>query len=225
MSRLIIIIVILGCALPTFSQTISDQPCQVSEAPKLRGFSLGQTPSEIEELLPGFQGAFNNAIPSRTNTGVIIVSSTPVFYKRSGIRQVPNKDFEDVDFFWHFFDRRLYFLIAQYREYDPPNIQSFVKQVAEKTKLPSGGWILPDKYHAILKCKGFKIELWTGRLVERSYYQDSATVSLTDTVVAAEIIRRMREEAEHEKNAERERQRREEERLRRERERRRIFRP
>lgn len=199
--------------------------CITSAAPKLRGFTLGQTPEEIETRLPGFTKAFYNALSNRTDRDIVIVNSVPLFYRQPGKRWVPDPDFEDVDFFWHFYKHRLYFMTAQYREYDPPNIQNFIQQVTEKTGLPVNGWILPDKYHAILSCNEFKVELWTGRILGRSYYKDFPSVTLTDMSAYNEIVRRRKEEADREANIERERRRQAEERLRQEQEKRKIFRP
>ena len=213
-SHLMAIIAFSVCASLSSAQTKMAQPCQSKEPPALRGFFLGQTVDEIDLIIPNFREAFVKSEPINPidkQVGATFVDSIPLFYKQPGVRQVPSKEFEDADFFWHFFEGRLYFLVVKYTEFEPPNLQYFIKQVSEKTNLPLNGWVLQDKYHASMKCIGFKIELWTGRDIGRPEYQDYPTIYLTDVVAEAEIKRRRDAIEQRKKNEERERIRRERE--------------
>jgi hypothetical protein len=205
---------------PVYSQTKTAQTCLATNPPKLRGFFIGQTSAEITELMPGFDEALTKATQDQSwdEEGVISVNSTSIFYRQRGVRRVPDKNFEDVDFFWHLFDGKLYLLGVKYLAYEPPNLQSFIKQVAEKTNLPAVGWFMRDKYHASIRCNGFRVELWTGEIVGRSEYKDYPTVFLINTVAEAEIKRRRAANKQRKKNEELEQ-------IRRERERKEVFRP
>ncbi len=220
MFRLLILLSLLGCISPVFSQTKArptPEPCQVSQPPTFRGFHLNETPKQIDELIPGFQEAYDEAARESTEKGRVLVSSSSLFDK-DGSRKPPRKEYEDVQFIWHFFDDKLFFLEVKYTEFEPSNIQDFVKQLATKLQLPMNAWTFTDKYHATLKCNGFKIELWTGNVSDATFDKDLATVMLTDSVVEAELDRRSRVEKARLQQLEQER-------IRQERERKRIFNP
>lgn len=226
------------------------EPCQVSQPPTFRGFYLGQTPKQIEVLIPGFQEAYDEAAreatgpareseaqespePARESTGAarestkpapestgpaqIIVSSTSLFSKE-GERKPPREAYEDVDYIWHFFAGKLFYLIVKYNEFEPPSVQDFVKQAAPRLNLPLTGWSFTTKNHATLNCHGFMIELWAGNLPGESFDQDVATIMVTDSVVKAELDRRLKQETDKEKRLQ-------EERIRQQRDRKRIFKP
>jgi hypothetical protein len=219
MFRLLILLSFLGCISPVFSQTKArptPEPCQVSQPPTFRGFHLNETPKQINELIPGFQEAYDEAEPDSTEKGRV-VSSGSLFDKESG-KKPPRKEYEDAQFIWHFFDDKLFFLVVKYTEFEPSNIQDFVKQLATKLQLPINAWTFADKYHATLKCNGFKIELWTGNVSDANFDKDLATVMLTDSVAEAEQDRRSRVEKARQQQLEQER-------IRLERERKRIFNP
>ena len=165
--KLFLPLIIVGFSLwATYSSAqTTPQHCQTKEAPKLRGFFLGQTVAEINLLIPGFQEGYSDKrsepiSPIAKEAGVTAVVHSPfLFYKRPGVRQVPSKEFEDADFSWHFFEGKLYFLVIQHIVNDPPNLSNFIREVSEKGHLPVKGWALKDKFHASIKCARFKVEL------------------------------------------------------------------
>jgi hypothetical protein len=193
------------------------EPCQVSQPPTFRGFHLNDTPKQIEELIPGFKEAYDDAEPDSTEKGRVSVSSSSLFTKDSS-RKAPRKEYEDVEFIWDFFDDKLFLLVVKYTEFEPANIQDFIKQVSSRLNLPVNAWNFTDKYHATLKCSGFKIELWTGNVSEATFDKEVATVTLTDSVAEAELDRRSRGEKLKQQQLEQER-------IRQQRERKRVFNP
>jgi len=207
----LIIFAFFSCVLSTFAQAKNVATCSVAEPPKLRGFFLGQTPKEINKLIPDFQQAFAQKEPDEES--LVVMNSVS-----SGIRQIKNTEFQDVQFFWHFFEGKLYFLSVDYEEFEPPNLQYFLKQTSEKTNLPFDSWKFQDKYHASMTCNGFRVEVWTGEIIGRREYKGYPSITLIDTVAEAEI-KRLRDEIKRRKKAE------ELERIRREREKKLVLKP
>jgi hypothetical protein len=219
--------IILSFCYPIHSQTKLKAPCEIDKPPVLRGFYIGQSVDEINALIPNFQAAFDKKrdlenrpefFSTRTEAGFILVADTDVFYPRPGLREVPNDDYKDVEFFWHFLDGKLFFISAQYTQFEPPNLKTFVQQVAEKTNLPHLGWVFKDKDHAILRCARFDVEVWTGRYAARPDFGDYPSVMITDRITKAELEKREKAIKLRKKYVELER-------LRREKERRSIFKP
>lgn len=215
--------------LPQFAylQTKSNVRCEFKKPPVLRGFYMGQTVEEINNVIPNFQTVFNEQrelesrpklLSTRTEAGFTLVTDTDVFYPVPGKRIIPNQEFEDAEFYWHFLDNKLFFISVRYTEFKPTNLKNFVQQVAEKTNLPTNGWLFKDKNHAILKCIGFDIEVWTGKVAGRPDYADYPSVMVTDTNAEAELERR-------EKAIETRKKKVELERLRREKEKKTVFKP
>ena len=194
--------------------------CQ-NKPPTLRGFYLGETVDEIHKVIPHFRAAFDEKrvlesrpsfVTAKTEVGFTLVDSAHVFYPEPGVRRTPRSEYDDVDFFWHFLDEKLFFISVRYLEYEPRNLNEFIQQLAEKTNLPKQGWIFKDRNHAILSCVGFDVDVWTGRYVNRPEYRDYPSVMLTDTVLRAELDRREKALKLQRKKAELERLRREKQR-------------
>jgi len=190
--------------------------CQ-NKPPTLRGFYLGETVDDINKVIPNFRIAFDEKrvlesqpefLSAKTEAGFVLLDSVHVFYPEPGVRRTPRSEYDDVDFFWHFLDEKLLFLSVRYLEYEPPNLNSFIQQLSEKTNLPKQGWIFKDRNHAILNCAGFDVDVWTGRYGNRPEYRDYPSVMLTDIVASAELDRREEAIKLRRKNAELERLRR-----------------
>jgi hypothetical protein len=179
--------------------------CPSSNALKLKHFFLGQTVDEINRLIPGFQDAYlsERSTPISSvakQAGVTaFVDSTNILYKRPGVRQVPRKDYADTDFYWHFFEGTLYFLVVKYLDYTPLNLENFIRQVSQDNNLPVRGWTIHDKYTAAIQCEGFRVEVWTGQVVG-SNFGDYPSVRLTDSLAEAEIEHRSRNIEKQNKN-------------------------
>lgn len=221
----ITIILLFFCSV--YSQTKPNVRCEIDEPPVLRGFYIGQTVEEINSKIPNFQEAFNKQrnlenrpefLNTRTEAGFILLGDTNVFYPKPGQRVVPSDEYEDIGFDLHFLDGKLFFMSVKYTEFEPANLKIFVQQVAEKTNLPTQGWIFKDRDNAILKCVGFNVEVWTGRYASRPEYADYPTVWITDSVAKAELDRREKAIGLRNKNTELER-------LRREKEKKTVFKP
>jgi hypothetical protein len=181
---------------------------------------MGQTVEEINAIIPNFQAAFNKMrdlenrpefLSTRKEAGFIVLTDTDVFYPRPGERVVPNDDYKDVEFYWHFLDGKLFFISVKYTEFEPASLKSFVQQVAEKANLPTQSWSFKDRDHAILRCIGFNVEVLTGRHASRPEYADYPTVMITNTIADAELKKREKAIELRKKNAELERSRREKE--------------
>jgi hypothetical protein len=222
-----VLIVALLMSVGTYAQTKKRATkCQMTSAPILRGFFLGQTVDDINGLIPSFNRAYSNAVDSgllsdeSKEIGNVYMDSSELFYpddNRPNVRSVPRKDFEDTDFAWHFLDKKLFVLSVKYVEFEPLNLRSFINQVAEKINLPKEGWSIEDKYHAELKCNGFAVYVDMGKSTEDSSVK-APEVMLVDMERRIELDKRRKRLAIRKKNEERER-------IRREREKKSIFKP
>ncbi len=210
-----------------YSQTKSNVGCEISNPPVLRGFHMGQTVEDINKFIPNFQSIYNKQqerenrpefLSTESEAGFILITDVDAFYPRPGERVVHNKDFEDVGFYWHFLDGKLFRIFVKYEVFEPKSLKDFVNQVSEKTNLPTQNWVIKDRDHASLKCVGFNVEIWTGKYASKPDYLDSPTVTITDTASEIELNKRERAIELRKKNEERERRRKE-------REKKTVFRP
>jgi len=245
MTRALTICLLVLCSFPAFGQkrkpTISAKAkaaagCQLTQAPTLRGFFLGQTVDQVEKLIPGFKkeylkeqeygtgeihqtdylGSWKNRLTWRDVGGVRM---SAYFDEESRLiidnfDDVPRKlnfggDVEGLHkLVWWFSDDKLYGFSIYYSDYAPETARSFAKQMSEKTNLPQSGWVATDKADigSVLKCRGFKVNVHIA-------YRDSAHVTLTDTKVEAEILATERGIKEQRRKDELERIRREKEKM------------
>lgn len=230
-------VILIGLfVVSTFAQTKKTTPrvqkkttpqCQISKAPPLRGFFLGQSVEEINQLIPNFKTTFQkeesetkdygyfgsefDVIPEANEIGLISLSSDYPFPLESGEPLRLPKTLEDVRVVWRFFNNRIFSFSVFYPDYEPPNSKDFVKQLVEKTDFPSSGWNITDEYYAVLKCQGFKIWINSG-------YREQPNIEIIDMATVAEI-KRIRKETKQRKISE------ERERIRQEREKSRTLKP
>jgi hypothetical protein len=142
--------------------------CQLTQAPPLRSFFLGQTVDQVEKLIPGFKteflkekedgsgevhrtdysGAGENRLTWKDVGGV---SMSAYFDEDS---RLIIDDFDDAPaklsfggdveglhkLVWWFYEDRIYGFSIYYADYIPETAQSFVKQLSEKSSLPATGW-------------------------------------------------------------------------------------
>lgn len=170
-------------------------PCSltISEAPKLRGFYLGQAKDELSNIpyfLEEYEKKKKEDYQDRVKFGWLMINSVDLFYRTPGVRTVPIKDLEDVEFYLHFLDNNIMFISMKYTQYEPDNLNSFIKQVSETTILPVESWKIKDKYNAEMSCNGFDVSLWTGNIVGRDEYSDYPTLSISNKTAELEIDKR-----------------------------------
>ncbi len=202
--------------IPVLAQTKTVAQCQSAKAPTLRGFYIGQTVKEINEIIPNFATMFYNtkekagyfplsgvsddSVEEGKEIGLVWMSSNG--FEEDEKLLLP-EEYEDVDFSWYFFNDKLYAFSVHYNEYEPSTSQSFVKQLIEKAKFPAKGWLIPNEFYATLKCSDFKI--WVGI----PYRGNAANVNIADTNIEAEIKRKDKAIKQRKIDEERERIRRE----------------
>lgn len=180
-------------------KTVKTSVCELTEAPEIRGFFLGQTFEEITKLVPDFREAYeyqrngnrnftlnlrdiNSEISNELQ--LIHIFSSNAFGNDSDRELLKSVDYEDVRVSWSLWEKRLYEYSILYDEFEiEQNAAKFIKQVSAKTILPQKGWIInTNSMEAELKCDGFKVYLNAG-------YRMPPTLAFTDTKAEAEIIR------------------------------------
>lgn len=163
--------------------------CQLTKAPTLRGFFLGQTVEEINNRIPSFKVAYKRqkerAIDADKEVGWVFMS-LGVLDQINGGSEVPSEDFEDVGLIWHFLDDKVVFLSVKYLDLDTTNLKSFLNQVIRENNLPEDDWIIGKEESADLSCNGFQISVST-------HPQNGPSIMLTDTIAKAEIEKRRKQ--------------------------------
>jgi hypothetical protein len=172
----------------------SVKPCslKISESPKLRGFYLGQDFTELSAISYFVDQYGINSKKDEDNSkfGVVSVNESDVFYRTPGKRETTPKELDDIGFYTHFLDGKLYFVSISYREYEPENLRDFMSQISEKTNLPKDSWQIKDTYNAEMKCVGFTVEIGTGNQTGRPDYQDYPSIALSNDSAYLEISKR-----------------------------------
>jgi hypothetical protein len=217
--------------------------CQLTEAPSLRGFFLGQTVDEFNKIIPNFKKAYEiekerSSVFSLTDysadltegkeMGLVQFGSNYPFPYDSGEPLKFSKD-EDVNHFeWFFYKEKLYAFSIYYEDYDPPSAQVFAKQVAEKLNLPLSGWKKletpnidsPQNRASRVMMTDVEAELKCNgfKVFVHTAYRNFANLTITNTNVEAEILKL-------EKEIKQRKKREEQERIRLEREKKEVFKP
>lgn len=192
--------------LPIVTQTqkpvASSCKLEKKDLPEIRGLILGQTKSEI---FARWSRVIYKPKFSVGNTDDVQIVSYIFTY--GGQTEAIDKDMQGISsLYLHFFEENLMFIGLDYIEYEPNNIQDFIKQAANALKLPTVGWTFPYKNlgEARLVCKDFQIDIGTGKSSQR---QDYPYLQITDLTAKAEINNRIaqKEKAEREKELEKQR--------------------
>jgi hypothetical protein len=207
----VLIICFLIVVSPTFGQKKKNvstnkqktiPPCQLTNAPTMRGFYLGQTVDEITKIVPDFREAYELQRKDREmkfsltdwNTEIdatisaelelVYIDSGWAFGQDSERKLLNSSDYEDVHVIWWFKNEKLFGFGVYYDELEiDQDAEKFVKQVTAKTTLPQKGWkIISMGLEAELKCDGFKVFLNSG-------YKNSPHLIFTDTKTETEIVR------------------------------------
>jgi hypothetical protein len=211
--------------------------CQLTEAPTLRGFFLGQTVDEINKFIPGFKSAYNKEKESGNST-IIQTDYSASWENRLSFKEINgaylsgyfNEDLrliiddlsdvpktplmfsEDANglnkLVWWFFEDKLYGFSIYYTDYNPDSTQSFAKQLSEKTSLPRTGWIGTDK-----KGYGAVLKCDGFKVNVHTAYRDFPNITFTDTSVEAKVLRLEKEIKLQEKKEKQERIRLEKEKM------------
>lgn len=188
--------------------------CTLTKAPSLRSFFLGQTVSQIEELIPGFATEYQkwkskqgyDSLFSTTDynrefdienrvLGVVtdsvsvdqVTGAVSFYYEDTAIKTIFRGDSEGMgQVSWRFHNDKLYAYTIFYEDYTPGAVKDFIKQISEKTSLPRTGWVLTDKSDigAMLACSGFKVNLSTA-------YRDRSRITITDTIIENALIKQI----------------------------------
>ncbi|MEZ5423300.1 MAG: hypothetical protein R2682_09440 [Pyrinomonadaceae bacterium] len=176
--------------------------CKLTEAPKLRGFYLGQTVDEIQKVIPGFREAYEFQRKDRETAfplsdwrreiattisreiDLVYLPSDGAFGIDSDRDLLTTADYEDVDVIWWFMKERLFAYGIYYKELEiDQDAEKFAKQVSAKTFLPQKGWrVISSGLEAEMLCDGFKVFLNAG-------YRNFPHLIFTDTKTETEILR------------------------------------
>lgn len=165
----------------------------LSKAPELRGFYLGQSYVDVGERLPGFiddyeaadQGYFGN---EKANYRILHLYSLKRY--RPIIDQT---DFEDVTITWHFYDGTLVRLFVTYSDFRPKSLRDFINQVASTTGMPGASFRTIDKHRAKLACIDFSLEVNEGEYTKVGWSPYGSSLVLEDTVVIARLEKELAE--------------------------------
>ncbi len=156
--------------------------CKLTEAPKLRGFYLGQTVDEIQNEISGFRDAYEFQKKDRTTEfplsdwreevdptisreiDLVYLDSSWAFGFDSDRKLLTSADYEDVHVIWWFMKERLFAYGIYYTDLEiDQDAVKFIRQVSAKTTLPPRGWkVHPSGLGADLLCDGFKVDLNPG---------------------------------------------------------------
>lgn len=186
--------------------------CQLTEAPTLRGFFLGQSVDQINKMIPGFKVAYD-AAKADENSSIVQTDYSGSWENRLSFKDVngaylsgyfdddlrlvitdssdtpktPLVFSEDTDglhkLVWWFFEDKIYGFSIYYSDYAPDSARSFAKQLSEKTNLPQTGWIATDKADI-----GAALKCNGFKVNVHTAYRDSAHITVTDTNVEAKVL-------------------------------------
>lgn len=200
MWRLLIGILLLGIINPVLAQkrnkpmvkkTVVNKtvpPCNLTlkDAPKLRGFYLGQSYEEISEAIPKFEKAYreaDNSYDDTPNVDYRVIHWSNISYPDT------IKGYEDVLLTWQFYNSKLVRLYVTYLSFEPPTIQDFIKQASEKTFLPMQSFKISDKHKAVLVCNGFSANLYIGNESRVGWTEGPPEIMVEDTNAYLEMDR------------------------------------
>jgi hypothetical protein len=211
--------------------------CQLTEAPTLRGFFLGQTVDQINKIIPGFKVTYNRE-KENENSSIVQTDYFGSWENRLSFKDVngaylsgyfdedlrliienfsdtpktPLMFSEDADglhkLVWWVFEDKLYGFSIYYADYVPDSARSFAKQLSEKTNLPQTGWVATDRADI-----GAVLKCNGFKVNVHTAYKDSAHVTITDTNVEAKVLRLEKEIKLQKKKEEQERIRLEQEKM------------
>lgn len=176
--------------------------CKLTEDPKLRGFYLGQTVDEIQNMIPDFREAYEFHKKDRNTDfqlsdwlkeidptisreiDLVYINSFWAFGTESDRKLLTSADYEDVEVIWWFMKGRLFAYGVYYNDLEvDQDAEKFIKQVSAKTTLPRKGWkVISSGMEAELLCDGFKVFLNAG-------YRNSPHLIFTNKKAEAEIVR------------------------------------
>jgi hypothetical protein len=168
------------------SQTKTSAQCTLTQAPTMKGFTLGDTPEDIDRKIPGFKAAYDGekskslAIEKKAN--FVLITSGSRLLENTNIN---SKEYEDTTLIWHFLDDRLMALVVKDTSVESADlsIMDFLSEVAAKYNLPKEGWKLGKENDADITCQGFEISLTAGG-------QPGMSVMITDTQAQKEKQKR-----------------------------------
>lgn len=183
----IIFVLIMAASLPVSAQkkavrVANFAPCTLTlkEAPKLRGFYLGESVNEISKIFPTMKREYSSdnsynyyANPNSDYRIVVLSPSDDEVYN--------SDEYKDVGITWHFYNGILTQLFVTYTEYMPGSLNNFIKQTSEKTNIPATSFRKTDKHKAIAACTDFSLELWEGQDSRIGWSPNDSTIVLADT--------------------------------------------
>jgi hypothetical protein len=160
---------------------------QINEAPRLRGFFLGQSEEEIKAAIPSFHTAYETAKDLMF----------PVRDVNSDFREVrsdlltqdltQNEEYSDVSFVWQLWGGRVVQLQVTYEEYEPMNMNDFLEQVSSTTGLPIKAFHVVNPHTQAAKCDGFSIIVKEGSMTKTGWVPQESQVILLDTTAIAAL--------------------------------------
>ncbi len=131
--------------------------CQLTKAPVLKGFFLGQTVDEVDKRIQGFKDSYEKekqtSAPADKTANFVLMNSGALFGEGNNIK--------DFSLIWHFLDDKVMTLSVTYSNVNSPDIKSFVAKMSEELDLPENAWKYENQQNAELNCSSFQIIIST----------------------------------------------------------------
>ncbi|HMS39852.1 MAG TPA: hypothetical protein PKE69_06465 [Pyrinomonadaceae bacterium] len=166
---------------------------RIESLPKVRGFFLGQSYSEVATRIESLKDVSVNRFAPSTLHLVFYADtdySGTEFYGVSGVS-------------FSFFSNKVSSLSISYSEFNPIDIKNFIKQVSSNLEVPVASWKIEKQHSAVLTCKDFRINIWDGRNSQNRDYQSHPLMELTDIAAEREELRLAKKKEQDEKERKR----------------------
>lgn len=159
------------------TQTNTSTQCTLTKAPTMKGFTLGDTPEDIDRRIPGFKAAYDGekakSLDNEKKANFVLITSGSRLLENTVIN---SKEYEDTTLIWHFLDDKLMALVIKDTSdaTGDLSLREFLNKVSSENGLPKDDWKIGKENDADLTCQGFEVSLTAGG-------QPGMSVMITDT--------------------------------------------
>ena len=159
------------------NQTSTSTQCTLTKAPTMKGFTLGDTPEDIDRKVPGFKAAYEDekakSLANEKKANFVLITSGSRLLENTVIN---GKEYEDTTLIWHFLDDKLMALVVKDTSdaTGDLSLKEFLNKVSSENGLPKDDWKIGKENDADLTCQGFEVSLTAGG-------QPGMSVMITDT--------------------------------------------
>lgn len=139
------------------NQSTETGQCQLTKAPVLKGFFLGQTVDEVDKRIQGFKDSYEKekqtSAPADKTANFVLMNSGTLFGQGNNIK--------DFSLIWHFLDDKIIALTVTYSNDTSSDLKNFAAKVSAENELPQDAWAYENQQNAELNCRGFQIVVST----------------------------------------------------------------